>query len=137
MRESSCEGPPDCPIKDGYSALTVTGARIAPWQQHKPNLRQLDEGKTIYRISDHLGPGGAWLATLTGCKPQGEAETIHLSYSIFFPPTHVQCIAATNWAHEIEQRTDGRVKITIYPAGFLSKADVATKAWSKASRTLA
>jgi TRAP-type C4-dicarboxylate transport system substrate-binding protein len=62
-----------------------------------------------------------------GCKPQGEggapAETIKLSYSVFFPPTHVQCIAATNWAHEIEKRTGGRVKITIYPAGSLTKAD--------------
>ena len=77
---------------------------------------------TVFLIT--LALAGAWLATLTGCKPQGEAETIHLSYSIFFPPTHVQCIAATNWAHEIEQRTDGRVKITIYPAGSLSKADV-------------
>jgi len=50
-------------------------------------------------------------------------ETIKLSYSIFFPPTHVQCIAATDWASEIEKRTGGRVKITIYPAGSLTKAD--------------
>ncbi|HEY9173164.1 MAG TPA: TRAP transporter substrate-binding protein, partial [Verrucomicrobiae bacterium] len=41
----------------------------------------------------------------------------------FFPPTHAQCIAATNWAAEIEKRTSGRVKITIYPAGSLTKAD--------------
>jgi len=69
---------------------------------------------------------------LTACKPAGEspsgapakpAEVIKLSYSIFFPPTHVQCIAATNWANEIQKRTDGRVQITIYPAGSLSKAD--------------
>ena len=78
---------------------------------------------------------GVWL---TACKPAAEnqtresqaqpeeakpAEAIKLSYSIFFPPTHVQCIAATNWAHEIEKRTGGRVKITIYPAGSLTKAD--------------
>ena len=67
---------------------------------------------------------------LTSCKPAGEssspgqsAETIKLSYSIFFPPTHVQCIAAVNWANEIQKRTDGRVQITIYPAGSLTKAD--------------
>ena len=59
---------------------------------------------------------------LTGCKP-APTETVSLSYSIFFPPTHVQCIAATNWAAEIEKRTRGRVKITIYPAGSLTKAD--------------
>jgi TRAP-type C4-dicarboxylate transport system substrate-binding protein len=58
---------------------------------------------------------------LIGCKP-GD-KTIKLSYSVFFPPTHVQCIAATNWANEIQKRTDGRVQITIYPAGSLTKAD--------------
>jgi TRAP-type transport system periplasmic protein len=81
-----------------------------------------------------MAAGGVALAGvwLTACKPATEtkpveavkpAETIKLSYSIFFPPTHVQCIAATNWAHEIEQRTGGRVKITLYPAGSLTKAD--------------
>jgi len=69
---------------------------------------------------------------LTACKPAGDnqsgvtatpAEEIKLSYSIFFPPTHVQCIAATNWAAEIQKRTAGRVQITIYPAGSLTKAD--------------
>lgn len=50
-------------------------------------------------------------------------EVITLSYSIFFPATHEQCIAATNWAKEIEKRTDGKVKINIYPGGTLTKAD--------------
>ncbi len=72
---------------------------------------------------------GAWL---TACRPAGDrpaagpaqpAEVIKLSYSIFFPPTHVQCIAATNWAQEIQKRTGGRVQITMYPAGSLTKAD--------------
>jgi TRAP-type transport system periplasmic protein len=86
---------------------------------------------------------GVWSVGLTGCKPKAEVksetqsppeivkpaesakpvEAIKLSYSIFFPPTHVQCIAATNWASEIEKRTGGRVKVTIYPAGSLTKAD--------------
>ena len=69
---------------------------------------------------------------LTSCKPSGGAspdgtakpgEVIKLSYSVFFPPTHVQCIAATNWAHAIQRRSGGRVQITIYPAGSLTKAD--------------
>jgi TRAP-type C4-dicarboxylate transport system substrate-binding protein len=51
------------------------------------------------------------------------ANPLKLSYSIFFPPTHIQCITATNWAQEIEKRSQGRVKITIYPAGSLTKAD--------------
>lgn len=47
---------------------------------------------------------------------------IKLSYSIFFPPTHLQCITAAEWANEIEKRTDGRVTITLYPGGTLTKA---------------
>ncbi len=86
-----------------------------------------------------LSAGAALLAglCLTACKPAdtqtgGDAQSatparpadvIRLSYSIFFPPTHVQCIAATNWASEIQKRTGGRVQITVYPAGSLSKAD--------------
>ncbi len=50
------------------------------------------------------------------------AKAIELTYSIFFPPTHIQCITATEWAKEIEKRTDGKVKITIFPAGQLTKA---------------
>ncbi|HOF41250.1 MAG TPA: TRAP transporter substrate-binding protein [Candidatus Hydrogenedentes bacterium] len=54
----------------------------------------------------------------------GAASTapIKLSYSIFFPPTHLQCITADEWAKEIEKRTDGRVIITLYPGGSLTKA---------------
>jgi TRAP-type transport system periplasmic protein len=65
----------------------------------------------------------ALAAGFLGCQPQGSNETFEFSYSIFFPPTHVQCIAATNWAREIEQRSGGRVKIKVYPAGSLTKAD--------------
>lgn len=69
------------------------------------------------------GAAGLAALCLTACKPAEPKETIKLSYSVFFPPTHVQCIAATNWAHEIQQRTGGRVQITVYPAGSLTKAD--------------
>lgn len=52
-----------------------------------------------------------------------QTETVGLSYSIFFPPNHAQCKVAEEWAAEVEKRTDGGVKITIYPAGTLTKAD--------------
>jgi TRAP-type C4-dicarboxylate transport system substrate-binding protein len=64
---------------------------------------------------------------LAGCKPSGtagpNAGSVNLTYSVFFPPTHVQCMAATNWAAEIEKRSGGRVKISIFSAGSLTKAD--------------
>ncbi len=63
---------------------------------------------------------------ISGCKKsepkEGGQETIELSYSIFFPPTHIQCKTAEAWADEIEKRTDGKVEITLYPAGTLTKA---------------
>ncbi|HNQ88325.1 MAG TPA: TRAP transporter substrate-binding protein [Verrucomicrobiota bacterium] len=71
-------------------------------------------------------------AGAVGCKPKSPSEaaaptapgqTFNFTYSIFFPPTHIQCITATNWAQEIEKRSNGRVKITVYPAGSLTKAD--------------
>ena len=73
-------------------------------------------------VAGALALVGVVAGGLTGCKPAA-TETVNLSYSIFFPPTHVQCIAATNWASEIEKRTGGRVKITMYPAGSLTKAE--------------
>jgi TRAP-type C4-dicarboxylate transport system substrate-binding protein len=52
-----------------------------------------------------------------------QAKTINLNYSIFFPATHGQAEAGTAWAREIEQRTDGRVRITVFPGGTLTKAN--------------
>ena len=51
------------------------------------------------------------------------AKSVHLTYSIFFPPTHGQCMAGIEWAKEIEQLTDGKVKITVFPGGTLTKAN--------------
>jgi len=61
----------------------------------------------------------------TSCKKSAEnkGETINLSYSIFFPPTHGQCKAGISWAKEIEKRTNGAVKINVFPGGTLTKAN--------------
>jgi len=66
------------------------------------------------------------MAFLFGCKAKsssgGEVKPVELSYSIFFPATHMQAQAATDWAREIESRTNGRVKITMYPGETLTKS---------------
>jgi TRAP-type C4-dicarboxylate transport system substrate-binding protein len=49
------------------------------------------------------------------------AAPIELSYANFFPPTHIQGKLGASWAKEIEQRTNGKVKITYYPGGALLK----------------
>jgi len=46
-----------------------------------------------------------------------------LTYSIFFPPTHAQAKAAESWAKEIEKRSAGKVKISLFPGGTLTPAD--------------
>jgi len=51
------------------------------------------------------------------------ATPYRLTYSIFFPATHGQCKAGIAWAKQIEQRTNGQVKITVFPGGALTKAN--------------
>jgi TRAP-type C4-dicarboxylate transport system substrate-binding protein len=56
--------------------------------------------------------------------PSAKGETINLTYSNFFPPTHGHGIAGANMAKEIERRTNGRVKISYFPGGTLTKPGV-------------
>jgi len=62
------------------------------------------------------------------CEKKEEAEEVktekpvELTYSIFFPATHLQAQTAEAWAKEIEKRTEGRVKIVIFAGGTLTKA---------------
>ncbi len=69
---------------------------------------------------------GVWCLGLALCWaafPAGvSAKTIQLTYSNFFPPSHVQSQLAEEWCRELEQRTDGKVKISYYPGGTLTKA---------------
>lgn len=60
--------------------------------------------------------------TAESATPKTE-NTVKLTYSIFFPPTHIQCKTAEAWAEEIKKRSEGGIEITIYPAGTLTKAD--------------
>ena len=60
---------------------------------------------------------------MPGLASAAEGKTFNLTYSIFFPPTHGQCKAGVEWAQEVEKRTNGAVKITVFPGGTLTKAD--------------
>jgi TRAP-type C4-dicarboxylate transport system substrate-binding protein len=46
-----------------------------------------------------------------------------LNYSVFFPAPHKNAVLATEWAKEIEKRTNGKVQITVFPGGTLTPAD--------------
>jgi TRAP-type C4-dicarboxylate transport system substrate-binding protein len=60
----------------------------------------------------------AWVPSLWA-----QAKPIELTYSIFFPAPHKNTVLATQWAEEINKRTNGRVKITMFPGGTLTPAD--------------
>jgi TRAP-type C4-dicarboxylate transport system substrate-binding protein len=53
---------------------------------------------------------------------KAQAEPIKLTYSNFFPPTHIQSKLAEAWCKEVEKRTNGKVKVEYYPGGTLTKA---------------
>jgi TRAP-type transport system periplasmic protein len=57
---------------------------------------------------------------MSGASAQKQIE---LSYSIFYPSQHKHTLLAAEWAKEIEKRTNGKVKITIFPGGTLAAAD--------------
>ncbi len=48
--------------------------------------------------------------------------TIKLTYSNFFPPTHIQSKLAEEWCKEVEKRTNGRVVVEYYAGQTLTKA---------------
>jgi len=48
---------------------------------------------------------------------------VTLSYSNFFPPTHIQSQLAEEWCKEVEKRTGGKVVINYYPGSTLTKAN--------------
>ncbi|MCF8061618.1 MAG: TRAP transporter substrate-binding protein [Deltaproteobacteria bacterium] len=65
-------------------------------------------GAAFFLLSIHSAPAAA--------------EDFKLTYSNFFPPTHVQSQLAEAWCKEVESRTDGRVKVEYYPGQTLTKA---------------
>ncbi|MCX8117739.1 MAG: TRAP transporter substrate-binding protein [Desulfobacterota bacterium] len=54
-----------------------------------------------------------------------QTKPIELNYSTFFPAPHRMTVLAVEWCKELEKRTDGRVKVTMFPGGTLTKGDVA------------
>jgi len=57
-----------------------------------------------------------------GFAASAMAGTVKLTYSNFFPPTHIQSQLADEWCKEVEKRTGGKVQIDYFPGCTLSKA---------------
>ena len=76
----------------------------------------------------NIGRRWAWMGVVAGlvagCGGQGGGPKVYkLTYSIFFPPMHVQAQTGMAWAKEVERRSEGRIQITVHPGGTLTKAD--------------
>ncbi len=66
-------------------------------------------------------PGVLLLGLLVaGCRRE---DRVRLTYSIFFPATHIQAQTAADWVAEVERRCAGRVKIDVFAGGTLTKAE--------------
>ena len=72
----------------------------------------------------------AGLGLVAGCGKKeasadgaAAAKTYKLTYSVFFPPMHVQAKTGMEWAAEVEKRSGGRIQIAVHPGGTLTKAD--------------
>ena len=50
------------------------------------------------------------------------ANQVQLTYSNFFPPTHIQSQLSESWCKEVEKRTEGRVKVQYFAGQTLTKA---------------
>ena len=50
----------------------------------------------------------------------GQPKPIELTYSNFFPAPHKNAVLSVEWGKEIEKRTNGRVKVTVFPGGTLT-----------------
>jgi len=53
----------------------------------------------------------------------GQVKPIELKYSIFFPAPHKHSVLATEWGKEIEKRTEGKIKVSMFYGGTLTPAD--------------
>jgi len=51
-----------------------------------------------------------------------QTKPIELTYSNFFPAPHRLAVLSVEWGKEIEKRTNGRVKVTVFPGGTLTPA---------------
>ena len=52
---------------------------------------------------------------------QAAGKTIELRFATFIPPTDVYAVTLGEWAKDLEQRTNGRVKVTFYHGQSLLK----------------
>jgi len=103
------------------AAATASELRAAA-EEAKDDIKKAT-GEAAAEIKEAAGEVKAEVAQkvqeLTG---GADVKAVELSYSIFFPAMHSQYKTAESWAREVERRSGGRVKISLFPGGTLTKA---------------
>ena len=65
----------------------------------------------------------AFFVCLIPCQGgAAEEKTITLRYSTMFPAPHRQSQVVNDWCKEVEKRTNGRIKVTVFPNNTLTPA---------------
>ena len=66
--------------------------------------------------------GMLFFAACLALTTTAAAKSVSMTYSNFFPPSHIQSKLAASWCKEVEKRTGGEVKISYFPGSALVKA---------------
>lgn len=92
------------------------GAADDAWLRRMPNLQRQQDSTGRFQMKVKTGVLAALLGVLAGGS--AVAAEIELKLSSMFPPTHfINTLALEPWARSIEQKSNGRVKITLFAAG--------------------
>jgi len=74
---------------------------------------------------------------VTSSPIQAQEKELKLRYSNMYPPPHPYTKMMEDWAKEIDTKTQGRVKITLYSGGTLTPATQTYDSTVKGLQTLA
>ncbi len=78
-------------------------------------------GQTTVQEGSANQPGGAASAQPAG-SASASGETIELTYAFFAPANTFPAVQMQKWADELEKRSNGKVKVKLFPGGTLLTA---------------
>ncbi|ACN16573.1 TRAP-type C4-dicarboxylate transport system, periplasmic component [Desulforapulum autotrophicum HRM2] len=95
---------------------------LTPAANVTKNLEEEFKMKPVPTRIVSLMLGAFLLSAFSVLSGSASAKEVNLTYSNFFPPSHVQSKLAQSWCEAVEKRTNGEVKISYYAGNTLVKA---------------